>query len=257
MRTFLILFFIFFSTSVHADISSESFYQTPSGEMIMDSSTYSKGIIEFLEMEQNFIKKSIEHYDIFFEIGCGTSQRAIEFKNTRCNFFGIDINPRFIQLSSHFFTQHKLHEKAQTKEFSVKELNSSNFPVSHDKKTLIYFPFNLLGNLENFEDILKNMVELGKDFCFSSYKITEGAYIARREYYLNCGCENLKYEKTANGDVFSSSDGLRSVAFHEGYIKTLVEKIVCDSKRRASIHVHEFANLGYVLEVKGITLLET
>lgn len=228
-----------------------NFYHTKSGEMIMNPTTYSEGIKKFLEKEHEFILNHIKKYDVFFEIGCGPGHRASEVVK-QCDFFGIDINPNYIQLAKQSFVANNIHERARTELISANSLNPNSFPIDKEKHVLIYYPFNLLGNITDFEEVLENMIDIGSDFCFSTYKINEEARESRKSYYTNCGCQQLQYTTNPIGDLFRSKDGLHSAAFRIGYMIELINMILNEKKKTCSITISDLTEIGYVIYVTDI-----
>jgi SAM-dependent methyltransferase len=229
----------------------KNFYHTKNGEMIMNPRTYSEGIRQFLRKEHAFILEQIGDYDVFFEVGCGTAKRAIAVTEKGCQFFGIDINPNYITTSNKFFSKKKI-DKAETQLISINDLDSTNFPISKESKTLIYFPFNLLGNLQDFEIVLANMANIGHDFCFSTYRINDTAQAARLRYYQNCGCQEIQYTENPIGDLYRSKDGLHSAAFRMGHMIEMLDMILHDQRKEAVISIHDLTEIGFVISVKNI-----
>lgn len=228
------------------------FYHTPSGEMIMNPKSYNDGIKTLLNEENKFIvRQMVNNYDVLFEVGCGTSIRAVDITKLGGKFYGIDINPRFIEESNHLIKRKKLEEKAYATNFSVNELTKENFPELNGK-ILIFFPFNLLGNLDDFHLVLETMIEIGQDFCFSTYRINDSVKAVRQNYYDNCGCQKIRYSRTPVGDLFSSNDGLHSAAFKIGYITDLIDSILEKHSKKASVSINDLANIALMVHVYDI-----
>ena len=229
-----------------------AFYLTPSGKMIMDSSTYTEEIHRFLQCEEAFILGIIPEYDALLEIGCARAERAEIIAKMDRYFYGIDINQEHIDNAQVFLRTKKIEKQATVSVFSANDLTKATFPLPPDKKTLILFPFNLLGNLQDFHLILANMIDIGQDFCFSTYKITKKVSKSRELYYSNCGCQNIRYSKTLIGDLFDSEDGLHSAAFKVSYIIDILTHLLEKKKLTATITVSDMGQLGYLIYIKRI-----
>ena len=249
----LFLFSIFFFPFY---LHPTQFYHTKTGEEIMNPHTYPKSITDFLNEEHLFILEQIKEYNIFFEIGCATAERALHIVRANCNFYGIDINPDFIARSHFFFLDHGLARRAKSELFSVNNLTVKSWPsslrVGKKEKVLIYFPFNLIGNLTDLSRIFGNIIEIGYDFAFSTYRINEFVYQERLRYYRNCGCNNLYYTRTKNGDLFTSSDGLYSAAFDEMEIRNTLFSILKEKQKTASITTHDLTGIGYAIFIRNV-----
>ena len=153
----------------------------------------------------------------FLKSGAALLNALVDVAKLGHYFYGIDINPRHIAEANSLFMEKNIQEKASVCTFSINDITTDNFPCA-GKKALVFFPFNLLGNLDDFHLVLEGMIDIGQDFCFSTYKINDAVKNVRADYYKNCGCEQIRYSTTPVGDLFSSKDGLHSAAFKIGYI---------------------------------------
>jgi len=233
------------------------FYQTKSGEMIMNPDNFNDSIKTFLLQENQFIiKHLLNKYEYLFEIGCGPSDRAADVVRFGSHFYGIDINKKYVDISNKSFKNLGIENKAFAEVFSAMELRKDNFPIPLNKKTLILFPFNLLGNLDDFHLVLDSIIDIGQDFCFSTYKFNDITIKARDNYYTNCGCKQVRYSTTPIGDLFDSKDGLHSAAFKIGYIVELLNGIFEAKRKTAVIEVEDLGGIGFMIYVHNIQNIE-
>lgn len=231
--------------------SLSAFYLTKNGEMIMNPNTYTDDIKKMLQKENEFIMRVLPRYKSLLEIGCGPSSRAQEVVQKDCKYFGIDINSNHIKQSLMMFEFLGIKEMASAKVFSAYDLNNENIPFALDPKTLIYFPFNLMGNLDDFHIIIENLIEMGNDFCFSTYKINQKTMNSRHKYYANCGCNRIRYTKTPVGDLFDSQDGLYSAAFKISYLIEMIENILDQNEIHATVAIHD-TDIGNIIYIYNI-----
>lgn len=261
MKRLILYFFLFFffKQQLYTDEAQvtelTTFYKTQTGEKIMDPHCYTNGILKFLEDENQLILNLVDQYDYLFEIGCGPSFRAKEVVKKGCRFYGIDINKNFIKSSQDSFVKAQIEKMAYAEEFCANDLTVNNFPIQNKKKTLILFPFNLLGNLADFHIVLENMIDIGEDFCFSIYKINEEARKSRLKYYTNCGCQQIRYTSTPVGDLFNSKDGLHSASFKVSFIIDLLDAFFENKGKKATIAIQNIGKIGYFIYVKDIRCL--
>lgn len=233
--------------------SFAQFYHTKSGEMIMNPETFTEGIKAFLAEEDLFVLNLvINRYDYLFEIGCGLSERALDVTRFGKQFYGVDINPNFVNKSSLLFANKNIKERAQVQCFSVLDLNVDTFMLPKEKKSLIFFPFNIMGNLDDFHLVLENMVNIKQDFCFSTYKMNDNARVFRNGYYTNCGCQKLRYSTTPIGNLFDSQDGLHSASFKISYIVELLDTILVSYNKKAKIQINDLADVAFMIYVHDI-----
>jgi SAM-dependent methyltransferase len=229
-----------------------SFYLTKSGKMIMDPITYTEGIKQFLRCEDQYIFSVLADYDILFEIGCARAERAERVAQCGYNFYGIDINQEYIDYARDCFRWKNLDSHATATLFSANDLTPATFPISPYKRALIVFPFNLLGNLQDFHIVLENMLDIGQDFCFSTYKFTDQVRKSRMHYYKSCGCQQIRYSTTPIGDLFDSEDGLHSAAFRVGYIVDIIIGLLENKGKTATVTVTDLDHVGYIVHIKHI-----
>ncbi len=152
------------------------------------------------------------------------------------------------------FLEKKIQKKAQASQFSVNDLTVENFPVKA-KKSLIVFPFNLLGNLSDFHIVLSNIMDIGQDFCFSVYKINDDVKKSRLEYYSKCGCQQIRYTTTPVGDLFDSVDGLHSSAFKVSYLVEMLHGLLEQKNKKATIVIRDMDSIGYLVYIRDIAAL--
>lgn len=252
---FVVLVSLWHSLSWAASYSTrEQFYITSAGEKIMDPSSFTEEIEKMLLEENQFVltQMILGKYDVLYEVGCADSSRANDVVKLGVDFFGIDINPCYVEKSNRLFEEKKIQMKAQTSLFSANNLNSSTYQIANYRKALIVYPFNLLGNLDDFHLILINMINIGQDFCFSTYKINPIAWQARNRYYSKCGCEGIRYSTTPIGDLFDSEDGLHSAAFKVGYLTDLIFHLLETKNKRAKVLIKDLASIGSIIFVGDI-----
>lgn len=234
-------------------IPVSQFFQTKNGEMIMDSETHPASIQDFLLEENSFVLSLvIQKYDYLLEAGCGTSQRALDIVRFGKQFYGIEINPNFVAKSLLLFQDKKIEDKATVDQFSVLDLNPSTYIIPKNKKTLVFFPFNLMGNLDDFHLVLGNLIDIQQDFCFSNYKLTQEIKETRHKYYSNCGCQKIRYSCTPIGNLFDSQDGLHSAAFKNSYIIELLDDLLLKKDKKAIIEISDLANVASMIYVHDI-----
>jgi hypothetical protein len=241
--------------NLHADLPLDkysAFYLTSPGKNIMNPTTYTDGIHRFLKAEEAFILNAMPNYDILLEIGCARAERAEVIARLGRGFYGIDINHDYLMHASKSFIENGISECATVSLFSVNNLNASTFPINRNKKTLIFFPFNLLGNLQDFHLILENMIDIGQDFCFSTYKLTDQTKKSRLNYYENCGCQQVRYSRTSIGDLFDSVDGLHSAAFSVSYIIDILVNTLESRGKTAIVTISDLEHLGHLIYIKRI-----
>ena len=231
---------------------SDLFYLSPIGEKILDPTTYTREIRELLAEEERLLISLLPEYDALLEVGCGSAERAERVVYLGRQFYGIEINPHYVELGRALFREKQIDDRATIDLFSAHKLNRSTFPLDLSKRSLIFFPFNLMGNLDDFHLVLLNLFDLEQDFCFTTYKVTSQAEKTRAVYYTQCGCADLVQSATPLGTLFTAEGGFHSAAFRVGYLFDLLEFLLQTKQKKAKISVFDIHDIGYLVYVRNI-----
>lgn len=226
-------------------IELKSFYESSVGNNIMNQKCFSEEIDQYLENEKRFFEIIISKFNYLVEIGC-VKGRHLQWALERGKYYiGIDIVNNHILDAIEIASSLKLDCKkynfvCERAENFLAVLNNLNRNYEQRCATLTYFPFNILGNIENLEQTIMNLNISNVEFYISSFKTDSFSSRIRREYYNNCGCEDITEIKDDTGIRFISKEGLNTIAYHPNWLN----KKFFDMGIK--IKTHEISKVGIV-----------
>jgi hypothetical protein len=208
-------------------LSSNKLYESGLGDRLADQAYHPKHITKFLHEELRIMNSIEGSKDLLIEVGCMHGlylDWAIAHKKY---YIGIDIVERYIETGRR--TVARLGLSNDIYQFIVGDaedladvISQQQVPVAHDR-CLLFFPFNSFGNMQDAERVITSLKRCEMPFYISSYQTTQFATDCRHEYYTLCGYKDVHYFPTEKGICFLSSDGLHSMAYYPGYLKSLCE----------------------------------
>mgnify|MGYP001466761920 CR=1 FL=1 len=218
------------------------FYGSNLGDRLIDETLFPIEVKLFLEAEKKLLEKIIKPFNTLIEVGCMYG-RYLQWANDNVqNYIGIDIIKSYVKIGQ---KNSKIHSNKLSNCFFILG-NAENLDTILNwkklnldpNKTLIFFPFNSFGNMQNYLSVIQSLKKTATSFFISSYTTNKAATLSRQKYYQACNYSNLKEEKNEEGVVFSSTDGLRTMAYHQ---KFLVESF---KEQGLKIDTTFFGNIG-------------
>lgn len=105
------------------------YYTLSDGFEIMNTSNFSKEVIQYLQMENSFISKILAQHDYkhLVELGCDEARLHTTAMLNNISYIGIDIQEKLVKKSSLSFSQYKnpnakfIHSCISKCEFLLKE----------------------------------------------------------------------------------------------------------------------------------------
>ena len=204
-----------------------SFYGTKDGNKLVDENNYPDSIKEYLKKEKELLEKYLEDYDLLIEVGCMEGRNIDVALNMKKKYIGIDIIESYISIVNEMINKRGLNSISEAFCLDANYLKRliSLSRLYKDSKSLIYFPFNSFGNMDNPNKVLSNFNYLyNSDFVIFTYDIDDYSNFEREKYYENCNYDNLRKEINEEGVRFISSNGLNTVAYDKEYLKRKVDK---------------------------------
>lgn len=202
-----------------------AFYRNQGGNQILKAKNYPEGISHYLNEEfkkiDTFIKEKKGKYTSILEIGCGKMRNVNLALEKGLKYYGIDFVNKYIEKSQKMIDDQGLQDKCFVKCMSALDFNKETNFIPKEERPLCIFPFNVLGNIGNVFDILTIFNKFKYDVIISTYKTDDDATNIRNDYFVKCHYSNIKIEKTNSGTVFTSDEGLKSIAFDSSYLLNL------------------------------------
>ena len=200
-------------------------YESGDGDTLIDDSLYSAEVKEYLFMERLEISKKLKSYNTLVEIGCMVTRHLDQAIENNKNYIGVDIVQRYI-------------DEANLKNSKIKGWGSKYNAICYNAlmleegfktitvlkelektKTLLLFPFNSFGNIDDCDKMLQVLNRLGIDFMINSYKTDIKTNVFRMNYYKRNSMTNLELLENENGVTIWSDENLNSKCFNEKYYK--------------------------------------
>lgn len=201
---------------------ARDFYGSGLGDRLIDEPNLPTAIRLFLVEERRFLERVAGTAEALIEVGCMHGRHLDWCVRRRIRYVGIDVIPRYIELGQR--TVRLAHLDADAYRFVLGEAEELDRLVgresSREKETsLIFFPFNSFGNVDNPVLVAKSLAVVGCPFFVSTYLTTENANRERARYYQSCQYNSIRSEVTEHGIRFVSLDGLNSMAYHPEYLR--------------------------------------
>jgi len=218
------------------------FYGSDLGNRLINDALFPEEIKEFLKLEKELLSEIIPLFDSLVEVGC-MQGRYLQWATKHVqNYIGIDIVSSYIEEGCRNLTQNygkliKGHFILGDAEKIDTILNWEKFSINPNR-TILLFPFNSFGNMQNYLAVIKSLKKSGASFIISTYSTSEIATSIRYKYYEACKYSNLKKEKTNEGVVFSSKDGLWTIAYHQNFLLRIFKE------EKLKVDVVNFAGIG-------------
>ncbi|RMZ96740.1 conserved domain [Brachionus plicatilis] len=213
---------------------------------IMDNSNYTEDIKQMLLLENKFILKLIDSkkYKRIIEIGCGFGENAFDFAMhySEIEYIGMDVNHQYISKAK-LMAEFKDIKNLHFNKLAANEIEKifSKLNDLKEKKTLIYFPFNILGNITNINETILKIYEYECDFIIFTYQQNEKANQERQIYYTNCGFK-LEFKENLFFSCFSSSNGFVSKV----YKKIFMDELLKDETKSYNKFEECLGSIGYI-----------
>lgn len=222
----------------------KTFYESNIGHNIMEEIFFSREINSYLELEKCFLESIINKFNLFVEIGC-VKGRHLQWTLEKGKYYvGIDIVSKHIidaervavslNLDSN---QYKLVcERAENFYLILNQIKMNDRRQKYN--ALTYFPFNIFGNVENWDKIVLKLKESNVDFYISGFKTDKFSTEIRKQYYSNCGCKELIEIQDDTGIRFKSKEGLNTIAYFPNWLSQKFSDI------GIKIKTYELGNIG-------------
>lgn len=205
--------------------SSLEFYKQGYGDRFIDSSYFTEEVREFIKEERKIIDSTRHTFSLLVEVGSMHGRYLDWAVSVNKMYIGLDIVTNYIQMGQEIVASRSLSpEMYQFITGDASEipylLKSAYLPVEL-QHCLLFFPFNSFGNMLNITRILENLQSSQLPFFISSYQTTDYATQCRFDYYKRCGYTHIRVSSDETGACISSSEGLRSIAYHPWYLQKL------------------------------------
>ena len=210
----------------------KDFYSNATGWNMFDGRYLTQPVSEFISAEHVFIDelfKTCSKYKGIIEIGCGYGRFMNWASSNEVDYDGLDLVPWLVDIG--ILRQQKLGELLHPGRYRVHNLPAEDMgkvlgasSYSRKPNKLIIFPFNCFGNIANLKEVMKALAESGQDVLISTYRTDPETSALRKAYYRKCGFTQVEIQRTSNGILLTSAEGLHAIAYDEWYLRLLFEE---------------------------------
>lgn len=198
-----------------------SFFEKGGGDRLMDPAFHPPAITEFLLEERQMLSAIIDSVDMLVEVGCMDGRNLDWALSHGKRYIGVDLNHRQIDAAQRTVTERGLLDRVQFVAGDARHIDRVIRPLMGEvspSRALLFFPFNSFGLIPGPTRALRSIQASGLHFYISSYQVTAVATACRASYYQRCGYGSLSVSEDERGVWFTSSEGLRSVAYYPPYL---------------------------------------
>jgi len=200
-------------------MEDDNIYFVEEGNKLLNINNFPLEITNYLYSERTLIGQIINDYDLIVEIGCFDATYLPLVYEKRKKYLGIDIfkknieeanrRAQFKYIPSEYY---ELLELNAEELFGIEE-KSVLFNSNINKKKLIIFPFNVIGNIKKIDSLISSVRNLSADILVSTFQTNDYANYWRQKYYEKC-CANILMHIEEDGVRFTSLGGLNSIAYN-------------------------------------------
>ncbi|HEX8273761.1 MAG TPA: class I SAM-dependent methyltransferase [Longimicrobiaceae bacterium] len=198
-----------------------SFYEEGGGDRLMDPACHPPAITEFLREERQVLSAISDSIDVLVEVGCMDGRNLDWALSHGKRYIGVDLNHRHIDTAQRTAEARGLQERVRFVAGDARQIDTVIAPAMQGlspSRALLFFPFNSFGLIPGPSRALRRIQASGLLFFISSYQVSAVATACRAAYYQRCGYGSLSVAEDERGVWFTSTEGLRSVAYHPRYL---------------------------------------
>lgn len=205
--------------------TSSGFYGAGAGGQLADELNYPAAIQQYLSAEELLTGRLCRDCSLLVEVGCMWGRHLRWAGDRGLSYIGVDAAPEYINALKQRLARRK--HPSQTFTAATCDVTCDSAlqyllePYFKTHKLLLLFPFNSIGNMRQLRGIARQLSAIsgrGASFLIATYDVTSRATEARTEYYRNCSMLNLRMRRLRWGIVFTSLQGLRSIAYNPTYM---------------------------------------
>lgn len=238
-------------------MSTKDFYESGRGDILVDETHYPPGIVNFLRCEEKLLDALGPSFELLVEVGCMYGRHLGWAVANGKSYLGIDVVKRYVDEGRRVVSEKALSPMRHRFICGAAEdlplIMLAEGVAAMASNCLLFFPFNSFGNMAAPLPILRSIGGTRAPFLISSYLTTAEASACRANYYELCGYNNVRETTGDDGVLFTSEDGLRSIAYHPGYLSRLAVECSLEMKFR------QFSTVGIAYSSPGVhtTLSQT
>ncbi|MCB9065023.1 MAG: class I SAM-dependent methyltransferase [Chitinophagales bacterium] len=209
-------------------------YESGIGDPLLQPQTHNYNIRNYLSEEHSILSRCLHKFDCVMELGCSDGRHTAQVLADGKQYIGIDNVSRYIETARRRFARH-----ATQPEFIVDDIkNFVRHMPTQAGKMLMIFPFNIIGNLPNAEEILTKALKMSDGVIVFGYKNDFHTQSVRNDYYNSAGFEDITCITNKDGVRFTDKRGLNTIAYSEQWFHDIF------NEHYEHCHHINFGNIG-------------
>lgn len=213
---------------LHENKNALWFYSN-SGDQILQIHNYPAQLRKFLADEftsaDDILKQHKGSYTTLVEVGCGNMVNLKLATVNKLRYVGLDFSATAIRSVQDEIKRNPYkYPNARVYCFNILDAARIQSLFTPNEKPIFLLPFNLFGNIAPISLLIAKLREQNFDLLISIYKTDDKTNLMRQAYYSNCGYKAITVTKDETGLVFSSNEGLYTIAYDIRYLSELFQR---------------------------------
>lgn len=226
-------------------------YESGLGDELIDPENYNDEIKLYISEEAKLINELIDIYDSIVEVGCMYGRLLKNAVGKSKNYIGIDYSRTYIEKGNSLFSD-LLSEKVQLINANCEEIHTiyQIKALKGDEKSVLIFPFNSFGNINNITEAIKSISECNLSFFIFTYQCNSDATNIRLEYYKKSGFKNAVAYDSDDSIHIKDELGLNSHAYKDTWLTHEF------AKHNVNIYKKSFGAIGTYFTNSNIIIMD-
>lgn len=207
-------------------------YERGIGDSLLTPESFNYNIRNYLLEESNILQQALHRYHNVLELGCSDGRHTRTVVDAGKQYTGIDNVSRYIIEAQHTYG------KYNTATFHCDDISNFTEYLPASGKTLLIFPFNIIGNLPDAVDIIRQSLQQSNGVLIFTYRTDFHTQSVRADYYMSAGFEDITCITNKEGVRFTDKQGLNTIAYSEDWFRSIF------NEHYHHCHSINFGNIG-------------
>ncbi len=191
-------------------------YEKGIGDSLLAPESYNYNIRNYLLEEKNILEQVLHNFDEVLELGCSNGRHARMVLDTDKRYTGVDNVARYISEAK------RLYSNTDKASFFCDDIKHfAEYINAGTGNTLFVFPFNIIGNIPDASEIIRQSLSLSDGVLIFTYKTDFHTQSVRADYYMSAGFEDITCTSNKTGVRFTDSQGLNTIAYTEDWFRNI------------------------------------
>lgn len=207
-------------------------YESGIGDPLLKPESYNFNIRNYLSEEDKILRQVLHRFHSVMELGCSDGRHTDTVIKHEKQYLGIDNVSRYIDVA-------KAKHTSPSAIFICDDIQHfKKYLPLIDNKVLVVFPFNIIGNLPDAEQVLAETLQSAAGIIIFTYRTDFHTQSVRADYYNSAGFEDITCITNKEGVRFTDNRGLNTIAYSEDWFREVF------SEHYHHCHTTNFGNIG-------------